>query len=609
MTPNSQAAPASDGTLLNPPRLDPFLMAVLSARIEAIIREMINTVTKASRSAVIKNARDLSCGVLTFDHRQLCVEEGIPIHISALDLTTRAVSEYFDDVKEGDAYLNNCSFTGGTHHADLTVVVPVFCDGEPLFWALARSHHADMGAPLPTTYLPHAATIYEEGINFPCIRIQEDGKDKQDWIRYAMFNIRCSNIWYGDYRAQIGACRIGERRLKELVRKYGKETIKLFIDEWMKYGERRMVLEISKLPAGTWSYETWHDPVPGVAEKGIPVRVSVTVDRENDYITVDARDNIDNVPGGLNLSEACAIGSCRIGVYFNLDPGLPHNAGSDSRIKILLRDGAVVGRPKYPAGTSIATTNVNERLINAVQACFAQMGAPFGLAEGAVQQQAGESMISGRDSRGGGDDQYVNQLFVAYGGGPGRHGTDGWLTYLGSVNAGTIVLDSVEIDEGMYPIVVESRKVAPDTMGAGQWNGAPGMSGAIRPLEDDVTVIYCSDGCRFPPKGVLGGHAGAAARNMKRLASGEVVDLPGFHEEIMRPGEAILWVNNGGGGYGDPKQRDPERVARDVNRGWLSVERAQDMYLVALERSGAGGEYGVKWDRTAAWRLAGRITA
>jgi N-methylhydantoinase B len=588
-------------TQKNAPRIDPFLMAVLSARIEAIIREMTNTVTKASRSAVIKNARDLSCGVLTFDHRQLCVEEGIPIHISALDLTTRAVTDFFDDIKEGDAYLNNCSYTGGTHHADLTIVSPIFCDGEPLFWVLARSHHADMGAPLPTTYLPNAATIYEEGLNFPCVRIQEHYQDKADWVRYAMFNIRCPNIWYGDYCAQIGACRVGERRLKELVEKYGKETIKAFVEEWMAYGERRMELEIKKLPAGTWSYETRHDPVPGVAEDGIPVRVTVTVNPDEGYITVDARDNIDNVPGGMNLSEACAVGSCRIGVYFNLDPSLPHNAGSDSRIRVLLRDGAVVGRPKFPAGTSIATTNVNERLINAIQACFAQLGPPYGLGEGAVQQQAGESMISGVNSDAGGE-PYVNQLFVAYGGGPGRYGTDGWLTYLGSVNAGMIVLDSVEIDEGMYPIVIESRKVAMDTMGAGQWNGAPGMSGTLTPLADDVRVIYCSDGCLYPPKGVLGGREGAAARNMKRLSSGELKDLPGFHEEVLKPGEAIVWINNGGGGYGDPLARDPARVARDINRQWLSVERAREIYGVAVKPSEDSSLYQVDWDATTALR-------
>ena len=146
---------------------DTLLMSVLSSRFEAIIRDMTNTVMKASRSAVIKNARDMSCGLLTFDHRLVCVEEAMPIHVSALELTTKPITEFFDDIEEGDAFLNNSPYTGGTHHADLTVCTPVFCDGEPLFWTLARSHHADIGAPSPTTYLPYGATIYEEGDAFP----------------------------------------------------------------------------------------------------------------------------------------------------------------------------------------------------------------------------------------------------------------------------------------------------------------------------------------------------------------------------------------------------------------------------------------------------------
>ena len=158
-------------------RIDPFLLSVLSSRFEAIMREMTNTIIRTSRSAIIKNARDFSVGVLTADHRMISVEDGLPIHISALDLSTRSISELFDDVSEGDAFLNNCPFLGATHHADLDVIVPVFHNGQLLFWVLARCHHADIGAPLPTTYLPYAATIYEEGLHFPCVRIQQDYTD------------------------------------------------------------------------------------------------------------------------------------------------------------------------------------------------------------------------------------------------------------------------------------------------------------------------------------------------------------------------------------------------------------------------------------------------
>ena len=325
------AATEGSGMAQTEERFDPLLMAVLSRRIEAIIREMSNTVMRASRSAVITNARDMSCGILTYDHRLISVEEAMPIHVSALELTTRPITALFDDVKEGDAFFNNSPYHGVTHHADMTLCVPVFAAGEPLFWVLSRSHHADVGAPEPTTYLPYAATLYQEGVHFPCVRIQEGREDKADIVRIGLQKIRAPNVWYGDYRAQVGACRIGERRLKALVEHYGIETVRAFVEAWMDYGARRAAAAIRELPAGTWRYTCTHDPIPGVAEEGIPITAQVTIEPEEGFITVDLRDNPDCVPGGVNLSEACAAGSCRIGVFYNLDPTIPHNDGSASR--------------------------------------------------------------------------------------------------------------------------------------------------------------------------------------------------------------------------------------------------------------------------------------
>jgi len=581
--------------------IEPFLMSVLASRFEAIIREMTNTVMKASRSAVIKNARDMSCGILTYDHRLLTVEEGIPIHITALDLTTRPITEFFDDIEEGDAFLNNCPYTGATHHADITLCVPVFYEGEPLFWVLSRSHHADVGAPIPTTYLPYARTVYEEGLHFPCLRVQRQHQDLADIIRMCRMKIRVPDLWYGDYRAQVGACQIGERRIKELVTRYGVDTVKAFVEEWMAYGARRAIAAIRELPAGTWTYQSTHDPVPTVADDGVPVKVSVTVDPDAGLITVDARDNIDCVPGGINLTEATAEGSCRIGVFYNLDSTIPHNAGSASRIKVLLRDGCVVGRPTYPVGTSVATTNVNERLVIAVAACFAGMGKPFGLAEGGHMQAAGMAVISGIDSRKGAR-PYVNQMFIGYASGPGNFGHDGWITYLASENGGMIVLDTVEVDEAMYPIIIEGRWLEKDTLGPGEFDGAPGVKLVYRPIADDMTVIYASDGELNPARGVLGGGDGLPAMNFKRLRSGELVRLPAFHQEVVEPGEAIVCQAAPGGGYGDPFERDAWRVADTVNRGWLSPERTESIYGVALDLSANGTEYEVNEARTATLR-------
>lgn len=585
-------------------KLDPVLLSVLSSRFEAIIREMTNIVMKASRSSVIKNARDMSCGILTYDHRLISVEEALPIHVNALELTTKPLTKLFDDISEGDAFLNNSPFYGGTHHADLTLCVPVFFEGEPLFWTLSRSHHADIGAPEPSTYLPFAPTIFQEGVHFPCVRIQENFEDKKDILRIGFQKIRAPNMWYGDYRAQVGACRTGERRLKELVTKYGVETIRLFIEEWMAYGERRAIAAIKALPAGTYEYEVCHDPVKGVADDGISVRAKVTVDPVEGLITVDVRDNPDCVAGGLNLSEACAVASCRIGVYYNLDATVPHNEGSSSRIIPLLRDGCVVGRPSHPTGTSCATSNVNERLANAVQCTFSQMGAPWGMAEGGGNFSAALGAVSGIDKRRGSPVEYITQLMMALSGGPANHGHDGWLTYECSVGNGIMVTDSIEVDEATYPILVDERRIDRDSIGPGQWNGAPAVRGSYRALDGEMSLYVCGDGGTFPAKGVLGGGAGAHCGTWQHDPDGSVQRLDDFFAGTIPAGAAVGYRSCAGGGYGDPLLRDPDRVAEDVNRHWMSESMAADVYGVVLTTHANGIDRFVDEDGTTTRRAS-----
>lgn len=582
-------------------RIDPFLMSVLKSRFEAIVREMTLVVMRASRSAVIKNARDFSCAILTYDHQLVSVEDALPIHVMSMDMATRPLTELFDDIKQGDIYINNCPFTGGTHHADLIMAMPVFYEGEPLFWVVALSHHADTGAPAPSTYLPFAKTIFEEGMHFPCVRLAENYKEKKDILRIGSMRNRVPDLWLGDVAAQSGACRTAERRIIDLIGRYGRDTVVDFVEDWFDYGRRCAKAAIAKLPAGTYEYTTTHDPVPGVANDGIPVHVTVTVDPAAGEIVVDVRDNIDNVPGGLNLSANTCTGSCRIGIFNNLDETIPHNEGSKSQIKVLLREGCAIGAPRHPVGTSVATTNVNDRLMIAGNAVFSRMGAPFGQAEGASHLPAGVGVISGSDpfKRGKG---YVNQIFVGYGGGGANHGYDGWLTYCGPANAGLIQLDSVEVDESMYPIVIERRGVVRDSQGLGEYEGAPGMGGVFYPLDHDMTIIYAADGTSNPPRGVLGGTTAKASYSKRLDADGSETVLPAFSEEVIPAGSRIAFTACGGGGYGEPLKREPERVVRAVNRGWLSAEVARDVYRVALAETGEPGVHALDAPETARLR-------
>ena len=563
------------------PKIESALLAVIANRFDCICREMTNTLLRSGRSAVLNMARDFSCSLVTGDNQLLAAAEGLPVHVFGSQFLTQAMCDLHADLAEGDAFLHNDVYLGNTHSADHTILVPVFVDGEHLFTACAKAHQADCGNSLPSTYMPFAGDLYEEGaLNFPCVRIQRNYQDVDDIIRMCRRRIRVPDQWYGDYLAELGAARIAERRLKELVGKYGRDLMQQFIAEWFDYSERRMIHAIKELPSGELVNTGAHDPFPAVPD-GVPIKVKVRVDGEEGKVEVDLRDNIDCVPAGLNESKTCAINNVVTGIFNSLDPGVPHNAGSFRRITVHLREGCVVGIPKFPTSCSVATTNVGDRLVNITQAAFAQIGDGFGLAEGGLGMGPPYAVISGNDFRKGGA-PYVNQLIIGSNGGPGTPSTDGWVTYGLPVVAGLMYRDSVEIDEQKYPIHFKSMRLMTDAGGPGKFRGSPGARVVYGPKRDPMTVIFPLDGHHHPPKGVRGGHAGAAAYAAKIDREGSEGRVPCVSAEKLLPGEFIVGADTGGGGYGDPLERDPERVRLDVLEKWVSIEQARDVYGVVF---------------------------
>jgi N-methylhydantoinase B len=359
------------------------LMAVLANRFDTIVREMSNTLLRAARSAVINMGRDFSCAICTADNRLLSTAEGLPVHIFGMHLQTAAMCALHPDLAEGDAFLHNDPYLGNSHPADHTILVPVFAEGAHMFTVCAKAHQADIGNSLPTTYHAAARDIYEEGaLIFPCVRVQRDGRDIGDPIRMCRARIRVPEQWYGDYLAAVGAARIGERRLKELVARYGRDTLARFVEEWFDYAERRMTAAIRRLPAGRLRRDGRHDPMPPQLPDGIPLSVSVEIDPRAGRITVDLTDNPDCVDCGLNQSRATATNNACNGVFNCVEHDIPHNAGSLRRIDVRLRENCVAGIPRHPHSCSMATTNVAHWLVNLTQSAFAGLGDGYGLAEG-----------------------------------------------------------------------------------------------------------------------------------------------------------------------------------------------------------------------------------
>lgn len=559
---------------------DPTLLAILANRIEAIGREMTNTLLRTARSQVISTARDFSCSIVTGDDRLLASSAGLPVHIFGSHLQTIAMHELFDDIRDGDAYLHNDPYLGNTHHADHTILVPVFVEGEHLFTAVAKAHQADIGNSLPTTYMPFARDVYEEGaLSFPCVRIQRDRTDVDEVIRTARRRIRVPTIWYGDYLAALGSARIGERRLQELAQRYGMDTIKAFFESWFDYSERRMREGLRAIPTGRYVGRAAHDPIPNV-EEGIPFSVIADVDAEAGRVVIDLRDNPDCVPAGLNQSEATAINSVATGLFNVLDSDIPHNAGSFRCVEVKLRENCVVGIAQHPTCCSMATTNVADRLVNATQAAFADVEGA-GLAHGGGAMGADFAVISGEDARRGGA-PYVNQVFLGNNGGGAAVDTDGWLTLTLPVSGGVLHRDSVEATEQKYPVLIDSIRLVVDGGGAGRRRGAPPSEVIYGPRGATMSAAFAGDGGHNPARGVQGGRPGARAHVQVLGRGDEPIDIPTIGAEDLAPGERLRVQAAGGGGYGDPFEREPDLVRRDVLEGWISRAAARQSYGVIL---------------------------
>ena len=579
-------------------QFDPYMTAIISNRIDGIIREMTNTLLRSARSGVINSARDFSCSICTGDNRLLASAEGLPIHIFGSHMQTKAMTDFAGaQLREGDCYLHNDPYSGNTHAGDHTYLVPVFVDGEHLFTAVAKAHQADIGNALPTTYMAGARDQYAEGaLIFPAVLIQRDYEMVDDVVRMCRSRIRVPGQWYGDFLAGIGAARIAERQLKELCSRYGVSTIKRFVKHWLSYSEQRMINAIRKLPKVTLRNTGKHDPFGDLLPDGIPLNVEIRIDPAGAYIDVDLTDNIDNVDCGFNESEACASASTIAGVFNSIDPSVPRNAGSFRRIRLHLKDGSVCGRPKFPHSCSVATTNVADRLVNIVQSAFAQINDGYGLAEGGLGLGAGCAVVSGNDYRTG-NSAYVNQLFLTNAGGPGGPSADGWVTYGLPVAAGLMYRDSVEIDELKHPMEVRYLRLMPGTGGAGRYRGAPAMELAYGPMKSSMEVLWPCDGTVYAPRGVRGGHDGLKCRHWKVNANGHAEELPSVAAVTLNKGEIVKGNQAGGGGYGDPLERDPQRVLRDVLERYETRERAEAVYKVALAED-KDGELTVDADRT-----------
>jgi N-methylhydantoinase B len=573
-------------------RPDGVELAVLTNRFEAAVLAMMNTLLRTARSGVINNGRDFSCCILTGKDELLAMAESQPIHVlSGPDLMAKAMKEFHPRLRRGQAFFHNSPYHGNSHAADHSILVPVLDEGGVhRFTVLAKAHQADCGNAAPTTYAAEARDIYEEGAPiFPCVQVQEDYRDIDDVIRMCRLRIRVPDQWWGDYLALIGAARIGERRVLALGAELGWDVLDQYTRGWFDYSEQRMEARIRALPRGRIEVKTAHDPFPGVPD-GIPVKVAIDVRSDQGLLEIDLRENPDCQPCGLNLTEATSRTAAMLGIFNAIGREVPPNAGSFRRLRILLRENCVVGIPRHPASCSVATTNLADRVSNAVQRGLAELVDGIGLAEVGLSLPPAWAVISGRDPRAGGA-PFINQLILsAVTGGSGGPDADGWMTLGGIGDAGQPFRDSVEIDELAHPIRILEQRLVPDSEGPGRHRGAPAALIEYGPVKTSLEVMFASDGSLNAARGALGGGDGRRATQLKRLRDGQLVELDAYTRVVLKPGETVVSTCCSGGGYGDARARNSQLVQADVAEGIVSRERAANVYGVVVGDDGAVDE-------------------
>lgn len=567
---------------------DPAQLAVLNNRMQAIVRAMQNTLFRTARSGLINTGRDFSCCIVTADDELLASAESLPIHVMAgPDLIAKRMKELHPQLHAGDVFLHNSPYSGNSHPADHTLIAPVIdAEGRHQFSVLVKAHVADCGNSVPISYFSVARDVYHEGsLLFDCAKVEDQYTRVEDVLRMCKLRLRAPEMWWGDYLAMSGAIRTAERELLDLGAEYGWGALKDYVTAWFAYSEEAMDRAIRTLPAGKAVGRTNHDPlpVPGL-EAGVSISAEVEIRPDEGTILVDMSDNPDCVPAGINCSEATALTGVMMGVFNSLGPGVPTNGGSFRRLRITLRENCVAGIPRHPVSCSAATTGVPDRITSAVQLAIASLGLGHGMAESGATLSPSNAIVSGTDPRHG--TPFIDMPCIGATGGPGNPWADGWLSYAAGC-AGMNAWESTEMAEMLRPMRIEVSRVLSDTEGAGQFRGSPSVLVEFTAVDTDIVCALATDNTVFAAQGVRGGLAGAPTWAGLRNLDGEERDLGGFAHLDLSPGEYLISKSSAGGGYGLPMEREPELVRHDVLEGYISRDRALQVYGVIVGSDGS----------------------
>jgi N-methylhydantoinase B len=564
--------------------LDPVTLAILNGRLVQIADEMDATLYRSAFNPIIAEAHDACHGLYHAETGATLVQgtSGLPIFVGAMAFAVKAV---IDKVKldgapaAGDTYIFNDPYDGGTHLNDFRLVRPLLRDGRIFAWLASVGHWLDVGGNVPGNFNARATESFQEGFRVPPVKIVRDGRLQQDVVDILAANSRVPQSNWGDLNGQLNALDLGEKRFHDLLDEYGDDSIGAALVALTDRAEALMRANISALPDGIYSYDDFLDN-DGITDK--PLRIALDLTIAGDRMTLDFSRSAPPCDGPLNISRSTAVACCYVALK-HLFVDVPANAGCLAPVEFVIPETTLLGvsAPKPVGGY----TETILRVIDVVFGAFSK-AAPE-RANGGPFATINALSLAGWRTNG---QRWV--MFCFFGGGLGGNPETDGLNH-GNNPISTATIPPLEILESLYPIRFTRWALRPDSGGPGKHRGGLGAIYEIAPLSDGETEVFLlGERGKFPPFGVNGGKPAALNRFVFRDDTGEhQVPLVTKTTDVRVTRDGVVRLESpGGGGFGDPMQRDAVLVARDVRLGYVSIDSARRDYGVALRIDGSVDE-------------------
>ena len=555
-------------------KMDPIRFEVMRSAFEAAADEMGAALRKAAYSTNIKTRSDFSCALFDSKLRIIAQSFSQPVHLASMSrMIPNTIRQYgIEKLRPGDALVMNHPYRGGVHLNDVAIMAPFFSGGKIQGYAATIAHHVDIGGYAPGGYCI-STELYQEGIIIPPAKLVSEGEIVDDVFRLILANIRSPRQSTGDFRAQIAASLLGQKRMAEILSRFGTESVEIFVDELIEYTERWARTEISKLPDGVYETEALLDD-DGVSDR--PIRLVLKVEIKQGRVSFDLTGSDDQRASPMNATLTQTYSPLAYVVKCLIDSDIPTNEGFYRLIDVKAPPGTVVNATP-PVGVVGGWEVVMRLCCLGFQALADAMPDKVMASTKSINCHMA---CGGTDPRTGEYYTFIETMAGGWGGLPTKDGMDAVQSHIQNTEN-----SAIEETENNLPFLITRYELIPDSEGAGRYRGGLGLRRDWQFPGHEATLTVFSDNRKFAPWGLFGGGSGSPSRYILN-PDAESKELPSKITLKLQPGSVISYRTPGGGGYGSPLERDPERVLEDVAQGKVTPERARETYGVILDASG-----------------------